>query len=222
MGMHDTKTINDEVPENQFDASGGLINGKKIPTAELQPGPYRLAITITDPRTHARSVASFQFRIADSDASPDNWDVVDPEAGEDFKKGTRDHQRALCYVAMGDQESALSVLRNAYSKNPDEPTRDKLVDLLYTKQAFAEVAELYSRGGVTEQTDEKAILDMAESFNRLGQVAKSIKLLESALPLRPTSAVYLGLARYYQQSGETQKAAEMEQKAKAATPEPTT
>ncbi|MGC2197298.1 MAG: GWxTD domain-containing protein [Terriglobales bacterium] len=222
MGLHDTKTITEDLPENQFDASGGLINGKKIPTAELQPGGYRMAITITDPATHTRSVASFQFRIADSGASPQIWDVIDPQAAEDFQKGTREHQRALCYVALGDQEAALNVLRKAYSKNPDEPTRDKLVDLLYSRQAFSEVADLYARGGVTDQTDEKAILDMAESFSRLGQVGKSIKLLESALPLRPSSALYLGLARYYQQSGEAQKAAEMEQKAKAFAAEPTT
>jgi GWxTD domain-containing protein len=222
MGMHDTKTLTEDLAENQFDTQGGLINGKKIPTAELQPGGYRMAITVTDPTTHARSVASFQFRIADSSGSPQNWDVTDPESADEFQKGKREYQRALCYISQGDRERALDFLRKAYSKNPDEPTRDRLVDLLYSRQSFAEVAELYSRGGVNAGTDEQAILDMAESFNRLGQVAKSIKVLESALPLRPSSAVYLGLARYYQLSGETQKASEMEQKAKSVAVEPTT
>ncbi len=222
MGLHDTKTVTEELAENQFDTYGGLINGKKIPTAELQPGGYRMAITITDPLTHARSVASFQFRIADGDPSAQNWDVVDPEAAEDFKKGKRESQRALCYLVLGNNEGALSSFRKAYGKNPDEPTRNKLVNLLYSRQAFNEVADLYARGGVTDQTDEQAILDMAESFNRLGQRAKSIQVLESALPLRRSSALYLGLAHYYQQSGETQKASDMEQKAKALAVEPTT
>jgi len=222
MGLHDTKTVSEELAEDQFDSNGGLINGKKIPTADLQPGGYRMAITITDPVTHLRSVASFQFRIADVDTSPQNWDIVDPEAGGDFQKGRRESQRALCYLALGNKEDALVSFRKAYGKSPDEPTRDRLVSLLYSRQAFSEVAELYARGGVTEQTDEQAILDMAESFNRLGQTAKSIQLLESALPLRPSSALYLGLARYYQKSGQAQKAADMEQKAKALAPEPTT
>jgi GWxTD domain-containing protein len=222
MGLHDTQTISEEVAENQFDASGGLINGKKIPTAQLQPGTYRLAITVTDPIPHTRSVASFQFRIADSDASPQNWDVVDPQAGEDVQNGVRESQRAICYIAAGNQDAALNLLREVYRKNPSEPTRDKLVDLLYSKQAFAEIAELYSRGGISEKTDEKTILDMAESFSRLGHVDRSIKLLESALPLRPTASLYLGLARYYQQSGDGKKAAEMEEKAKASHLEPTT
>lgn len=222
MGLHDTKTISEDLDENQFDGNGGLINGKKIPTADLQPGGYRMAITITDPTTRARSVASFQFRVADGDSSPRIWDVNDPQAAEDFQKGVRDHQRALCYLAQGNQEGALNTLRKAYGKNRDESTRNMLVGLLYAKQDFAEVADLYSHGGVTENTDEKVILDIAESFNHLGQLNNSIKVLESALPLRHSSALYLSLARYYQQSGETQKAAEMEQKAKAVSPEPTT
>jgi len=222
MGLHDTKTLTEDLAENQFDANGGLINGKKIPTAELPPGGYRMAITITDPLTRARSVASFQFRIADGDASPQNWDVVDPEAAEDFEKGKRESQRALCYLALGNKDGALTSFRKAYGKNPDEPTRDKLVNLLYASQAFNEVTDLYARGGVTAQTDEQAILDIAESFNRLGQRAKSIQVLESALPLRRSSALYLGLAHYYQQSGEAQKASDMEQKAKALAVEPTT
>lgn len=214
MGMRDTQTIKEDVSRDQFDANGTLISGKKIPTATLPPGDYRLAITVMDPATHTRAVAGVQFRIADNQASIPAWDVVDPDALEDVQKGTRDFQRALCYVFAKDEQQAAVYLQSAYSKNRDEATRDQLVDILYSRQAFDRVAELYKQGGITPQTSEQAILDIAESLNRLGQSSKSIQVLESALPTRQSSALYMGLARYYQAAGDAQKAAQMEQKAK--------
>ncbi len=223
MGMHDTQTLTEEVSRNQFDANGTLISGKKIPTDKLPPGAYRMAITVSDPAIHGRSVASFQFRIADAGASPPVWDISDPEAAQDVQKGTREYQRSLCYALAGDQQQAIAYLDKAYSKNREELTRDKLVSLLYSGQAFGKVADLYRQGGVTPETDEQTILEMAESLNRLGQVGKSIQLLESALPGRQSSALYLGLSRYYRASGDTQKALQMEEKAKTiAAPQPTT
>jgi GWxTD domain-containing protein len=224
MGMHDTKTITDTVARNQFDANGSMINGKKINTGDLGPGPYRMAITVTDPTTHARAVASFQFHVGESNASPPIWDVSDPMAAEDVQKGRRDYQRALAYVMQGQPQNAVSYLQNSYSKDPAEQTRDRLVDLLYSRQAFHEVAELYFKGGVTAETSEETVLAMAESLRQMGQVGKSIQVLEAELPFRKTSALYLGLARYYQMSGDANKATEMEQKAKelTASTQPTT
>jgi hypothetical protein len=224
MGMHDTKTITDTVARNQFDANGSMISGKKINTGDLGPGPYRLAITVTDPTTHARAVASFQFHVGETNASPPIWDVTDPMAAEDVQKGRRDYQRALAYVMQGQPQNAVSYLQNSYSKDPAEQTRDRLVDLLYSRQAFHEVAELYFKGGVTAETSEETVLAMAESLRQMGQVNKSIQVLEAELPFRKTSALYLGLARYYQMSGDANKATQMEQKAKelTASTQPTT
>jgi GWxTD domain-containing protein len=214
MGMHDTKSIKENLARNQFDAHGAMINGKKISTADLAPGLYRMAITVTDPISHARTVASFQFRIAESNPSPPIWDVSDPQVSEDYQKGRREYERALCYVMQGQSQNAVEYLKTSYSKDPAEQTRDRLVDLLYSRQAFKEVAELYAKGGVTAETSEETVLAMAESLRHLGEVDKSIKVLEEELPFRKSSALYLGLARYYQLSGDTQKASDMEQKAK--------
>ena len=193
MGMHDTKTITETLARNQFDANGSLINGKKIPTGDLGPGAYRMSITVSDPTTHARTVAGFQFRVAESNPSPPIWDVADPSAIEDLQKGRRDYQRALAYVMLGQPQNAVSCLQNSYSKEPAEQTRDRLVDLLYSRQAFNEVAQLYFKGGVTADTREETVLAMAESLRQLGQVGKSIQVLEAELPFRKSSALYLGL-----------------------------
>ena len=223
MGMNDIHTLKEQIARNQFDAHGAMISGKKIPTAELAPGNYRLAITVTDPLTHKRSIAGFQFRIADLGASPPIWDVSDPQAADDVKEGRRQYERALCYILQGDQQAAVTYLRNSYSRNPDEQTRDKLVEVLYKRQAFAEIGDLYSRTGISPRTDEQTILDIAESLSRLGEVTKSINLLESALSVRgASSTLYLSLARYYQVAGNSAKASEMEEKAKAIAAHPTT
>jgi GWxTD domain-containing protein len=223
MGFRDTQSLKEDVSRDQFDSNGTLISGKKIPTATLAPGDYRMAITVTDPATRTRAVGSFQFRIADNQSSIPSWDIVDPDALEDVQKGRRDFQRALCYIFAKDEQQAAVYLQSAYSKNRDEATRDKLVDILYSRQAFDRVAELYRQGGISPQTGDQTVLEIAESLNRLGQLNKSIQVLEGALPNRQSSALYLGLAKYYQASGDAEKATQMEQKAKTmAAAQPTT
>ena len=107
-------------------------------------------------------------------------------------------------------------MKRGYEKNPqNESVRGKLVDLLFARQDFAQIAKLYGAGGITPRTDEQTILRKAESLDKLGQVNKSIQLLESALPLKESSALYLTLASYYQKAGNPQKASEMERKGKA-------
>jgi len=215
MGMQDTKTIDDQVARNQFDANGTLINGKKIPTAALLPGNYRMAIIVTDPATHKRAVGSFMFSIADANESIAAWDVPDPQATEDVTKGEREYQRSLCYTFQGHEDLALIAMEKSYKQNPTEATLGKLIGLLYSQKAFDKIAALYATSGITKETDELTILQMAESLEHIGQVSKSIQLLESAVALRQSGPLYLALGRYYQTVGNVQKASEMEQKGKA-------
>jgi GWxTD domain-containing protein len=217
MGMQDTKTVEQDLPHDQFDANGAMINGKKIPTAELLPGNYRMSVIVTDPVSHKRAVGSFLFAIADAVSAPTAWDVADPDAAEDFTKGQRDYLRSLCYTFQGHDAEAAGALQRAYQKNPDEITRGKLVGLLFSQKAYDKVAALYASGGVTKDTDELTVLQMAESLDHVGQVSRSIQLLESAVALRQTGPLYLALGRYYQTVGNAQKASEMEQKGKALT-----
>jgi len=217
MGMQDTKSVKEEVSRGQFDGNGTLINGKKISTDALPPGNYRMSIVVMNPATHARSVATFMFSIADAVQSDVAWDISDPEAIEDFTKGKRDSQRALCYTFAGNQKLALTALQKAYQKHPDEASRDKLIGLLYSQSAFNEVAALYAKGGIAKETDEQTILQIAESMERIGDVNRSIQVLESAITLRQSGPLYLALARCYQTVGNAQKASEMEAKGKEMT-----
>ena len=217
MGMRDTKIVEQDVPYNQFDENGALINGKKISTAELLPGNYRMSVIVSDTASHQRAVGSFQFSIADTNATPPGWDVLDPQAYNEFTKGQWDYLRSLCYTYQGKDDQALIALQRAFKKNPDEATRDKLADLLFSQKAYDQVAALYAWGGITKDTDDLTVLQMAESLERTGKVSKSIQLLESAVTLRQSGPLYLALGRYYQVVGNHEKASEMEQKGKQIT-----
>ena len=78
------------------------------------------------------------------------------------------------------------------------------------------MAAVYSRSPITVKTEDQTILRIAESFDKLGEPAKSVQLLESAVSMKPQSGtLYLSLAGFYQRMGNTQKATEMEQKGRS-------
>jgi len=215
MGMHDTKTLQDELQRSEFDANGTLINGKKIPISDLKPGNYRMVVTVSDPATRERAFSSLNFRVVSSEPANRIWDVIDPSASDDARLGVGESQRALCYLSQGKDSEAIGWLTRSYRKDPsNEVVRSKLVELLFAKQQFQQIAVLYGNAGVTEHTDEQTILRIAESFHKLGQVGKSIQLLEGIVPGRQSGPLYLTLSSYYQQVGETQKAADTERKGK--------
>ncbi len=217
MGLRDTQNLSDELKKSQFSAEGAMVNGKKIETAELPPGNYRLSVTVTDPSTHEKAYATMAFRIVPTGVTPESWDVVDPELMDLARKGVFDYERAQCYLSIGNTVAGATWLQSAFQKNPeDEAVKSTLVDSFFTKQDFKQVAAVYSRAPITAKTDESTILRIAESFDKLGEPAKSIEVLESAVSLKPKSGpLYLSLASYYQRIGNAQKASEMEQKGRS-------
>jgi predicted Zn-dependent protease len=69
------------------------------------------------------------------------------------------------------------------------------------------VAKYAAKVSLNDQTQERTILHMAESLDKTGDTKNAIALLESALKARPaTGSLYLTLARYYEQSGDSAKA----------------
>jgi hypothetical protein len=214
MGVHDTKTVVDEVAKNQFAPDGSMVNGKKLDTVDLDPGNYRLSVTATDPQTNEKAFATMAFRIVAGGGPAASWEVVDPDLLDLAKKGVFDYQRAQCYLSQGNAVVGATWLQSAFQKNPDdEAVRTKLVDSFFSKQDFKQVAAMYDRSAITAKTEEQTILRIAESFDKLGQPAKSVAVLESAVTLKPQSGpLYLSLAGYYQRLGNNQKAKEMEQK----------
>jgi Tfp pilus assembly protein PilF len=217
MGLQDTKTVVDEVDPVQFDPMGSLVNGKKISTLDMPPGQYRLTATITDPETRERAAATVTFRVVTAQPTPESWDLIDPELDSDARDGTYELNRALCYLATGRGTEGMSALSAAFRRNPKNAlVVGKLVDTFFSSGNFKEVTEIYTRTAITDKTDEKTILRMAESFDKVGQINSSTALLELAISLKPQSGpLYLALASYYQRTGNIKKADEMERKGRS-------
>ncbi len=213
----ESKVIRDEVLKDQFDPFGSLLNGKKIPLSDLPAGNYLLTLTLTDPETQQRAYGTLPFRISSFESPPAAWNVYDEAAAHDMRQGTLDYQRGLCYLAIGNKERALEWFQKALQKNPAlEEARARLVDVYFSRQAYRDVVELYSRGGITSHTEERTILWMAESLDKVGETKKATQVLESALKLRtPSGPLLLALASYYERLGDAQKAAGFTRQAEA-------
>jgi tetratricopeptide (TPR) repeat protein len=85
------------------------------------------------------------------------------------------------------------------------------------------VAALYQRLPISKQTNEQTMLRIAASLDKLGKTQAAIEALEGSLRFNePTAPLYLTLASYYQQLGNSAKARELEVKAKLLLPKANT
>jgi hypothetical protein len=210
-----TKSIHEEVDRRQFDPYGSMLTGKKIALdPEAGPGNYRLMVSALEPADRQKVFASLTFRVYSGPGGAPPYDVVDPDLADDVARGVPDFNRALCALAQNDKDSALRWFKVALMRNPsNEVARSRLAQLYYDKQQYADVAALFARSPVTRETDEEAILRGAESIARTGSVPRAISLLEDALHVRGNSGpLYLALAGYYRNEGDTQKASQLESK----------
>lgn len=220
----DIKVVRDAVDKEQFDATGSLVNGKKVSLEDLPAGNYLLTVTVGDPGSQQKAHGSLNFRIVATPAFVPAWDIYDETISEDVRKGITDEQRALCYLYLGQKAEAEKWFRRAIEKDPsNEQARARLVDLYFAREDYADVAALYSNG-ITGRTQEQTLLRVAASLDKLGQTRSAAQLLESALQLQSaTGPVLLSLASYYRRLGEDQKAAEFARKGESlAVPTSTT
>jgi GWxTD domain-containing protein len=213
----DTKTLHEQVAMQQFDAFGSLVSGKKIPlAADAAPGNYKLMVSVAAPDSPQKVYSSLNLRIASNPATAPAFDIFDPDLAEYVIHGVADFDRALCYLAQGDKDSALQWFQAALAKDAgNEAARSHLGELYYAKQDYPAVAALYARVTVTKETDEQSILRAAESMARTGDLPRAITFLETALNVRRNSGpLYIALAGYYRDEGNLQKASQMESKGK--------
>jgi GWxTD domain-containing protein len=207
----DSQTIDDDVSKSQFDAHGSLVNGKEITVGEWPSGNYRLVMTLGDPGAEAKAYATMNFRVLPSPGLHRPWGIDDhKETTQEAASGVLDYERGQCYLAQGQVQSAVELFLQALQKNPNsQQAITALVDAEYARQGYGEVVKHAKALQLTELTEERTILRMAESLDRTGATKNAIELLESALALKPKSgALNITLSEYYQRSGDTKKSEE--------------
>jgi GWxTD domain-containing protein len=217
----DSHAIEDKVSKAQFDANGSLLNGKEIPIGDWAPGNYKLVVTLSDPKSQEQAYSSLNFRLGSSEELFRPWGIDDrDDTLREAKSGTSDYQRGLCYLATAQNALASAAFRRALGKNTgSQEMLAALVDAEFSRQAYEEVAKYAARVSLTDQTQERTILHMAESLDKTGDTKKAIALLESALNAKPaTGLMYLTLAQYYERSGDSVKAKEYALKGKQLMP----
>jgi len=208
--------VKDELSMEQFDRNGNIVTGKKLSLEQQTIGNYLLTVTVNDPTRGRPVFATASFRIL-SDGSPESWDVVQPGMSEDAEKGILDQQRGLCYLAQDEALQARTSFRRALQlDHSNDVARGRLVDLYYSKRDYGAVVSLFEDAGVTASTDSETLVRIAVSLRETGKTGIAISMLEKALDSRPDDGpLYLALSEYYGQMGNTQKATELAEKAKA-------
>jgi GWxTD domain-containing protein len=208
--------LSDEVAKNQFDPMGTLVSGKKLPLLNQFPGSYLLSVTIDQPGPSKRAFSTLNFSVVPGFTTPDVWDVTDPSLAKEAADGSWDRQRALCLVAQSKLDEARPWLRRALARNhSDEIARSRLVEAYSARKDYAAIQSLYKDAGISDETDGGTILQIAEGLDQTGGVKDAISFLESTLRTREENgALYLALAGYYRDAGDSKKAAEAESKGK--------
>jgi GWxTD domain-containing protein len=210
------KVVTEDIAKDQFDPTGSLVNGKKLPLEGQPPGAYLLSISLNQSGAGQRAFSTLPFAVLPNASNPEVWDLTDPAPQKDFESGVTDRERALCLVSEGKMDEARPWFRRALARNHgDEIARSRLVEAYSAKKDYAAIQSLYKDAGVDDQSDPGTIILIAEGLDQTAGTADAVSLLESALRSREDSgALYAALAAYYRKSGNTKKALEAETKAK--------
>jgi GWxTD domain-containing protein len=222
----EAQILTDKVSRSQFDPTGTMLTGKKIPLSDLPHGNYLLTMSLNTPEGKQKASGTMTFRLLADPPGNSDWDVFDGEGiAKDVRSGTADYQRGLCYMAFENKDSAAQWFRNALDKNPRlEEARIALVNLEFGRGAFPALAKLAREVPLTGDTDDQSILRMAEALEKTGGTQDAINLLQTAIKLKaPNGPLYLTVADYYRRIGDTKKADDFEKKGREmvkATPPP--
>lgn len=210
------KSIKDSASLKQFDPGGSLVNGKKL-SLDGSSGNYILTLAIAGPGSSVQSFAKLNFKAVDSAALPPApWVVIDSTIRDDLEKGTFDRNRGLCYMDQGLIAEGRPWLRRALAlDHSDELARAHLVEAYYTQKDYKAVAALYKDTGVTDAADAHSLLRIATSLRILGKEPEGLNLLKHGTEVHSGDpAMYVALADFYTQMGDSAKASSALQKSK--------
>ncbi len=210
------KSIKDSASLKQFDSGGSLVSGKKL-ALDGNQGNYILTVAVIAPGSAVPRFAKLNFKAVDpAGLPPAPWIVTDSTIRDDMEKGVFDRNRGLCYMEQGLSAEGRPWLRRALSlDHSDELARAHLVEAYFAQQDYKAVAALYKDTGVTDAADAQTLLRVATSLRKLGNEPEGLRLLQhGSVAHAGDPAMFVALADYYPQIGDTAKASAALQKSK--------
>ena len=209
-------TESEPIAKQQFDAQGTVLHGKAFSLNELEPGSYRLIVTVTDPATKVSASETLTFKVAQMRGDLGRTTITNGRLAEDARQGWLDYRRALCEAGQNRLEAAIPLLEDALGRNPNlGPARDKLATLLFQRGDHARVAALADSATIAPDTGLDAILAYLSALEETGQRSRAIELGEQAVAiLAPAGALYEEMAALYEKSGQGARAQEMRDRAR--------
>jgi GWxTD domain-containing protein len=209
--------LSENIAKNQFDPSGSMVSGKKLPLEGQPPGNYMLSISIDQPGAPRAAYATLPFSVLAQPPAREVWDLTDPSLAKDAASGLLDRERALCLLEQGKRDEARAWFRRALSQDhTDEISRARLVEAYYSASDSSSILSLYKDEGITDQSDAETVLRIADSFAQASDPRTAISIVEFALHSHEENGpLYLALAGYYRKAGDAAKAAELESKGRS-------
>jgi GWxTD domain-containing protein len=210
-------TLHDEASMEQFDATGSLVSGKKISFDDKPSGVYVVTLTVSESTSTAKTFATMRLHLMEAgEIGKPAWDVDEPNILKDAQTGVLDEQRGLSLMAEGQPEEARKWLVRALAlDHQNDAARAALVAAYFARQDYPAIRSLYTDAGTTPNTDSQTLVRIATSLDRLGDRVNAFSLLQTAAGSRPDDgSLCLALADLFKESGDLQKAAEWERRAK--------
>jgi tetratricopeptide (TPR) repeat protein len=210
-------SFDEQIGMEQFDATGSLVNGRKMPLNPMWIGSYMLTVAVGRVGTPQHASATLNFKAMGGDIVERPWDVTDPMTVKEAELGVFDQDRGLCLVNQGKVEEARGFFRRALARDhANDIARSQLVEAYYAQRDFSSIVSLYNDSGITPETDSETMLRIAESLEKTGDSKKAFSLLEEAIRARPDDgSLYLALADCYERAGNSAKAAELTKKGRS-------
>ena len=203
-----------DVDASNADASGNLVTGHTMPTADLGVGSYQLVVKATADGDPTPAFSTLTVRVVPAEIPVDQWtahsaEMTAAESADDLKRG-------FAAEALGRSADAEACYASALKTDPAQlRALVRLAAVLSAEGKTAELAKLSDATLVTAAVPPDTLMLIAGAVRDSGDLKKAIRLLTGQLELQaPSAPMYELLASMYDSAGDRGKAGTLREQAK--------
>ncbi len=189
------RTLHDTVPASEF-RDGTLVKATTLPTQGLEPGNYRLVVSVrAQGSEEALASSTTTFHIAEG-AKPAGLFFLShsPQASSSALAA---YLRGLAWLSQKDDERAEESMRTALAANPSNEFAARILARLYfTRLRYADVSALYNRLGLAPfKPEPESLAQVALSLWHTGDAQKASQVLAAAEGAFPKNELLAAVVR---------------------------